>query len=74
MIQNLGKTLDPIQLRTQEIAKEEAKRFSKISERIIKILVEENITTKELPRVISAITELINKKIDNIEIEKVLKL
>lgn len=64
-----GALIDAAQSRAKQIAEEEVKRFAKIADRIIKILIDEKITTQEVARVTSAVNGLLNKRIDEAEIE-----
>jgi len=64
--------LNPEQLRAEQIAKEEEKRFKKIAKKVFAVLEEEKIIISELPKIISAITREVNNKWDKALISKVL--
>lgn len=68
------KVLDPAQLRAQQIAKEHKERFEKIAQRLLDIVVEENVTVVELPVIVGIMTGKVNFHIDGAEIEQILNL
>lgn len=71
---NFKNLLNPSQLRANAVMKAEAERLSGIADKIIDLLIKEEITTQELPRVISSVNTLINNKIDKAKIDDIIKL
>lgn len=60
--------------RTKEIAEEQFKRLKQISKKVFVVFEEEKVTVGELPLIVKIITGEVNKKFDQGEISKVLKL
>ena len=58
----------------RKLEEEEMKRFSKIADKIIEILIEEAVLVSELPRVIQILTGKVNKKIEGARVDTILKL
>jgi len=58
----------------KKIAEEQEKRFNVIADKIIKILAEEKVISKELPSIVTILTNRVNKKMNESEIDKILKL
>jgi hypothetical protein len=60
--------------RTQDLAIESDKRIKSITEKIIDILIKENVSIKEFPIITTAILGRLNKVIDNSTINIILNL
>ena len=71
---NLKGLIDPAQMRANSVAKEAKERFNKITDKFLKIVIEEKVTTVELPLIIANLTGRVNTKIDGAEIKKILEL
>ena len=71
--QSIG-NIDPAQLRANQAAKEEEKRFDEISDKVIQVFIANNLTMEEISRVVSSVTTKVNKKINGARVENVLAL
>ena len=66
--------IDPAQMRAEQIAEEEVKRFMEIADKLTEILIENSVLVSEIPLVVGIMTKKINEKIDKSEVDKILKL
>ena len=69
-----GSVLDPAQLRAEEIAQEEKKRFEKIADKLAEVLDNEKATVEELPAIVSTLTSKLNNKFNKAGIKQILNL
>jgi len=66
--------LDPAKMRAEAIAKEHKKRFERIAQRLLDVVVEEKVKVIELPVIVGMMTGKVNLQIDEAEIEQILNL
>ncbi len=61
------------QKRGEDISKEERKRLTEIATKIVEFYADNNVTIDEVPRITQLVLAILNKKLDNAEVEKVMK-
>jgi len=57
----------------KKLQAEEKKRFEDISKKVIKVLIQENVTLSEYPGIVKHITDKVNGKVNNFTLDKILK-
>jgi len=62
------------QNRAKKIAAEQEKRYEEVTEKILEVVIQEAVTVKELPLIVSILTGRINAKFDEAKIDKILNL
>jgi len=62
------------QNRAKKIAAEQEKRYEEVAEKILEVVIQEAVTVKELPLIVSILTGRINAKFDEAKIDKILNL
>lgn len=61
------------QKRAEQVSKEDEIRFRNIAIKVIEVLTEHSVTVREIPTITQIVIAIVNKKIDNADIEKVIK-
>lgn len=61
------------QERAEQVSDADKKRVRDIAIKVIEILAENNVTVKEVPRVTAAVLAILNMKLDNAEVDKVVR-
>ena len=61
------------QNRGEQISKEEKKRLIEMATKIVEFYADNNITVDEVPRITQLVLAILNKKLDNAEVKKVME-
>ena len=68
-----GSKLFGSQNRVEQVSKADKQRIEEIAVKVIEVLAENKVIIQEIPVITAAILAIVNKKLDNADIETVIK-